>query len=162
MPQTYFPSLVNDGFENTELPLHSWNRNSFSYLSCSTTKPTQWHVHPAKTQISHAHPRSLTEFLPCAQWVTEVPMFLHVDSEDSDQTGWIPRLIWVFAGRTGHFVGFVMLWLIYEIYKHLRTDFTCLQKGAIHVQIIGALQTVLTINAIYTLYTLACTCILIG
>ena len=29
-------------------------------------------------------------------------------SEDSDQTGWMPMLIWVFAGRTCHFVGFVM------------------------------------------------------
>ena len=29
-------------------------------------------------------------------------------SEDSDQTGQMPRLIWVFAGRTYHFVGFVM------------------------------------------------------
>ena len=26
----------------------------------------------------------------------------------TDQTGWMPRLIWVFAGRTGYFVGFVM------------------------------------------------------
>ena len=25
----------------------------------------------------------------------------------------MPRLIWVFAGRTGHFVGFVVRWLIY-------------------------------------------------
>ena len=32
-------------------------------------------------------------------------------SEDSDQTGRMSRLIWVFAGRTEHFVGFVMLWL---------------------------------------------------
>ena len=39
-------------------------------------------------------------------------MFLHVDSEDSDQTGWMPRLIWVLAGRTGHFAGFIMRWLI--------------------------------------------------
>ena len=29
-------------------------------------------------------------------------------SEDSDQTGLMPRLIWVFAGCTGHFVGFVV------------------------------------------------------
>ena len=29
-------------------------------------------------------------------------------SEDSDQTGRMPRLIWVFAGRTCHFVGVVM------------------------------------------------------
>ena len=33
-------------------------------------------------------------------------------SEDSDQTGRMPRLIWVFAGRTCHFVGFVMRRLI--------------------------------------------------
>ena len=24
-------------------------------------------------------------------------MFLYADNEDSDQTGWIPRLIWVFT-----------------------------------------------------------------
>ena len=35
-------------------------------------------------------------------------------SEDSDQTGQMPRLTWVFAGRTGHFIGFVMLWLKFE------------------------------------------------
>ena len=33
-------------------------------------------------------------------------MFLHADSKDSDQSGRMPRLIRVFAGRTGHFVGF--------------------------------------------------------
>ena len=33
-------------------------------------------------------------------------------SEDSDQTGQIHRLICVFTGRTGHFVGFVMRRLI--------------------------------------------------
>ena len=38
-------------------------------------------------------------------------LFLHAYSEDSDQTGWMPRLTWVFAGRKGHFVGFVMRWL---------------------------------------------------
>ena len=35
-------------------------------------------------------------------------MFLHADSKDSDQTGWKPMLIRVFAGRTGPFIGFVM------------------------------------------------------
>ena len=33
----------------------------------------------------------------------------------TDQTGWMPRLIPVFAGHTRHFVGFVMLWLISQI-----------------------------------------------
>ena len=36
----------------------------------------------------------------CAQWVAKDPSFLHdADSGDSDQTGRMPRLIWVFAGR---------------------------------------------------------------
>ena len=36
----------------------------------------------------------------CAQWVAKGPRFLHADSEDSGQTGRMPRLIWVLAGRT--------------------------------------------------------------
>ena len=32
---------------------------------------------------------------------------------DSDQTGRVPRLTWVFAGPKGHFVGFVVKRLIY-------------------------------------------------
>ena len=35
-------------------------------------------------------------------------MFLHADSKDSDQTGRMHRLICVFAGPDGHFVGFFM------------------------------------------------------
>ena len=38
-------------------------------------------------------------------------MILHADSQDSDQTGWM-RTDQVFAGRTDHFVGFVMRRLI--------------------------------------------------
>ena len=48
----------------------------------------------------------------CAQWVAKKLRFLHADSEDSDQTMRMPRLIWVFAGRTCHFVGFVMRRLV--------------------------------------------------
>ena len=36
----------------------------------------------------------------CTQWVAKDPRFLHADSKDSYQTGRMPRLIWVFAGRT--------------------------------------------------------------
>ena len=35
----------------------------------------------------------------CTQWVAEDPMFLHAYSEEFDQTGQMPKLIWVFAGR---------------------------------------------------------------
>ena len=45
----------------------------------------------------------------CAQWEAKDPRFLPVGSEHSDQTGQMPRLIWVLAGRTGHFDDFVML-----------------------------------------------------
>ena len=44
----------------------------------------------------------------CTRWVAKDPRFLHVDSKDSDETGRMARLIWVFAGSTSHFV---MFWL---------------------------------------------------
>ena len=72
------------------------------------TKPTKWHVRWTKTQISPIW----SESSPCALWVAKDPSFLHADSEDSDQTGRIPRLIWVLTGCTCHFVGFVTRWLI--------------------------------------------------
>ena len=65
------------------------------------TKPA---VCPAKTQISIR--RVWSESLLWAQWISKVPSFLHADSEYSDQTGRMPRLIrWAHT----HFVGFVML-----------------------------------------------------
>ena len=78
-----------------------------SNLSRLVTKPTKWPVRPAKTQISLGIRPVWSESSLCAQWVAKDPSFLHADSEDSDQTGRMPRLIWVFAGRTCHFVGFV-------------------------------------------------------
>ena len=57
-------------------------------------------VRPAKTQISLGIFPDWSESSLCAQWVEKDPSFLHADSEDSDQTGRMPRLIWVFAGRT--------------------------------------------------------------
>ena len=54
------------------------------------TKPTKWHVCPAKTldQPGQSDQSSL-----CAQWVAKDTSFLRVNSEDSDQTGRMPRLI---------------------------------------------------------------------
>ena len=57
-------------------------------------------VRPAKTQISLGIRPVWSESSLCTQWVAKDPSFLHADSEDSDQTGWMPRLIWVFARRT--------------------------------------------------------------
>ena len=46
-------------------------------------------------------------------------------SEDSGQTGRMPRLIWVRWAHS-HFVGFVMLWLIYGQILH----WNCLNNGS--------------------------------
>ena len=55
-------------------------------------KPTKWHVRPAKTQISLGIRPGWSESSLCAQWVAKDPRFFHADSEDSDQTGRMPRL----------------------------------------------------------------------
>ena len=86
-----------------------------THLSCLKTKPTNWYVHPAKTQISLGICPVWSETLLCIQWEAKDPRFLHADSDDSDQTGRMPRLIWVFVGRTCHFVGFVTRRLIFQI-----------------------------------------------
>ena len=72
----------------------------FAKLSRLTTIQTKWYVRPAKTHISLDIRPIWSESSLCAQWVAKDPSFLHADSEDSDQTGRMPRLIWVFAGRT--------------------------------------------------------------
>ena len=68
---------------------------------------------PANIQINLGIWPVWSESLMCALWVARDSSLLLADSEDSDWTVWMPRLIWVFAGPTGHFVGFVMLGLRY-------------------------------------------------
>ena len=87
------------------------------WLSWLMTKPTNWPVGPAKTQISLGICPVWSESSLCAQWVAKCPSFHHADSEDSDQTGWMPRLIWVFAGHTCHSVGFVMKLMCKELLR---------------------------------------------
>ena len=57
-------------------------------------------VRPAKTQISLGIRLVWSESSLCAESVAKDPRFLPADSEDSGQTGRMPRLIRVFAGRT--------------------------------------------------------------
>ena len=80
-------------------------------MSRLVTKPTKW---------LYTQRRLRSESSQCAQWIAEEsdqnlrsalnedPMFFHADSEDYDHTGRMSRLIWVFAGRTGHIVDLVM------------------------------------------------------
>ena len=85
---------------------------SFELPIQAAAKPTNWTVRLAKSQIDLGiHPvwseSSLSAWKNLGTLVT-----YKAHSEDSGQTGQMPRLIWVFNGRTHHFVGFVMLRLI--------------------------------------------------
>ena len=90
------PKYQSDGSNLCTVILSDSNH----HLSHLMTKPTKWHVRPAKAQISLGICPVWSESSLCTQWVAKDPSFLHVDSEDSDQTRWMTRLIWVFAGRT--------------------------------------------------------------
>ena len=72
-----------------------------------TKKQTKWHVCPAKT-----HPPCLIRSSLSAWRNVGSLLPIERNSEDSDQSGRMPRLIWVFAVRTCHCVGFVVLRLI--------------------------------------------------
>ena len=69
--------------------------------------------------------------LLCAKWVAKDPGFLHVGSKDSDQTGQMPSLIWVFAGCSCYLVGFVMSWLILYILNFLLIYYTCMSRNVL-------------------------------
>ena len=101
-------------------------------LSRLMTKPINVAVRPAMTQISLGIRPVWSESSICAQWVAKSQSFLHADSEDSDQTGRMPRLIWVFARRTCHFVRFIMRPLIFCLNSETGTSFfkTCISKWA--------------------------------
>ena len=48
---------------------------------------------PSEDSDQPVHPPSLIRVFACAQWVAKDQSFLYADSEDSDQTGRMPRLI---------------------------------------------------------------------
>ena len=73
---------------------------SYYQMSHDMTIPTKWLCAQWRLKISLGIHPVWSESLPFAQWVAKDPSFLHVDSEDSGQTVWMARLIWVFAGCT--------------------------------------------------------------
>ena len=85
-----------------------WNKSWYELPHDKTNKLI---CAPSENSNPTGHPPSLISL--CAQWVSRDPAFLQADNEDSDQTGQMPRLIWVFAGRTCQFAGFVMQRLIF-------------------------------------------------
>ena len=74
----------------------------------SATKPTKSHVRPAKTQ-TRLGIRPVWSVSSLCAWRNLGSLATHwALNEASYQTGRMTRLICVFAGRTGHFVGFVV------------------------------------------------------
>ena len=83
----------------------NWSPNN-SQMSLLVTKPTKWHVYPAKTQISLGECPVWSESSLCTQYVVKGPMLLHANSEDwSDlvDAQADPSLRWAHS----HFIGFV-------------------------------------------------------
>ena len=82
------------------------NRNECKnkQMSCLTTKPTKWSLHPAKILISLdiCLVWSVFTVRSLGSWGPKVS-----SCEQRRLIRWrMPRLIWVFAGCTCHFVGF--------------------------------------------------------
>ena len=104
-------------------------KNSISPLAFTNEPPhdktNKMTVRPAKTQISLGICPVWSESSLHAYWVAKDRNFLHADSEDSDQTGRMPRLIWVFPGRTCHFVSFVMR-RFKQFYTKLQNLWACI------------------------------------
>ena len=68
-------------------------------------------MYPVKTQVSLGIQPVWSESL-LSTWRRFGSLATHeVHREDSDQTGQMPRLIWVFTGCKGNFVGFVVFQL---------------------------------------------------
>ena len=83
---------------DSQMPIFGWYYSSKTYIHAI------WIIFFIKllrqTQISLGIRPVWSESLLCAQWVAKDSVLLQADSEDSDQTGRMRRLIWVFGGRT--------------------------------------------------------------
>ena len=104
----------------------------------------KWPVRLSKTRISLGNRPVWSESLLSTQRNLGSLASHWMHSEDSDQTGRMPRLIWVFAECTDHFVGFVMLWFSY-VYRdnldqpaHLRS---LVRVISVHLRNFGSLTT---------------------
>ena len=87
--------------------------SGLSNLSQCMMKPIKRRVRPAKTLLISLRIRAVwseASLVACAFYsLWDIQRGLN---EDPCLSGWMYRLIWVFAGHTGLIVGFVMRWLI--------------------------------------------------
>ena len=79
-------------------PLHKCLDNKWPTMSENV--PSDMIVRPAKIQISLRIRAVWSESSQSAFWIAKDRKFLHADNEDSDQTTWMRRLIWVLQEGT--------------------------------------------------------------
>ena len=97
---------------------HTKSNNNTTVMSQSMTNPTKWPARPGRLGSAWAFAQPNQSLCCPHEESLGTCMATHkAHSEDSDQTGRMPRLIWVFAGRTSHFVGFVELRLSLQAYR---------------------------------------------
>ena len=71
----------------------------WQYMSCDTTKPTKWMC--AQWRLRSAWASTQSDQSSLSTWRNHGSLATHwAHSEDSDQTGRMPKLILVFAGHT--------------------------------------------------------------
>ena len=86
----------------------------YIYMSQRMIKATKRHVRPAKTQIRLGIHPVWSESSLCAQWVAKDPKAFFMQTAKTDQTGQMPRLIWVFTGHTCHLVCHALAYIHYN------------------------------------------------
>ena len=93
--------LKNEFTENEKYHnLKTWLKLSLSYqISRDMTKPTKWLCAQRRLRSAWASAQS-DQSLLCLHEESLGPYTHWAHSKDSDQTGRMPRLIWVFAGHT--------------------------------------------------------------
>ena len=114
------------------------------HLSGLTKEPTKWPLRPTKTHISMDIRPDWSDSSLCAHWVAKDPIFLHADSEDSDQPWHSPSLLWVFAGRTS------FCWSCHEVAHFLFIVTTLLWSSG------GQHKKNLTTTAVMSVYYMSC------
>ena len=85
---------------DSQTPVFGWYYSSKTYIHAIWFFFFFFNKLLRKTQISLCIRPVWSESLLCAQWVAKGSMLHRADGEDSDQTGRMRSLIWVFAGRT--------------------------------------------------------------
>ena len=130
-----------DCYALVDLTSDSDTNSSNIQLSCIVAKPNKMDVHPAKTQISldqdsdqPGHPPNLIRIFAVRLMKARILKLPSKRTVKTDKTGRMPRLIWVFAGRTCYFVGFVMMRLSYCSNNYIQEPCSVIHMLLSHVE----------------------------